>query len=109
MKTWTVEELQNDWNFQHAFSEAQTRTYGNKSTVLQDVVEVIAAAEGENDGPAWVALCKLKNGKYIKMFAGCDYTGWDCQAGGNIEYYDTKEELLSVNTLTKEERERLGV
>lgn len=43
----------------------------------KDVEEVIASSEGYNDGDSWIALCKLKDGKYGATEAGCDYTGWD--------------------------------
>ena len=43
------------------------------------------------------------------MRAGCDYTGWDCRAGGKIEFYNTIEEALSPLTLTVEERLRFNI
>ena len=42
-----------------------------------DVVEVIAAVNGENDGPNWVGLFRLKDGRILLASGGCDYTGWD--------------------------------
>lgn len=48
---------------------------------LSDVSEVIAYDEGCNDGPDWIAIVKMKkpykHKKFAKVFAGCDYTGWD--------------------------------
>jgi len=43
----------------------------------EDVEEVIHMVDGCNDEDPWVALFKLKNGKYAGLNAWCDYTGWD--------------------------------
>ncbi len=42
-----------------------------------DVVEIIAAVNGDNDGPDWVGLFRLKDGRFLVASGGCDYTGWD--------------------------------
>ena len=42
-----------------------------------DVVEVIAAVNGENDESDWVGLFKFRDGRYLAASGGCDYTGWD--------------------------------
>ena len=44
--------------------------------LLDQVCEVIAAQEGENDAAPWVGLFKLETGKYLGLTAWCDYTGW---------------------------------
>jgi hypothetical protein len=41
-----------------------------------DVAEIIAAEEGENDCSDWICVLKLKDGRYVSLRAGCDYTGW---------------------------------
>ncbi len=41
-----------------------------------DVDRVFWEEEGENDGPEWAALCRLKDGRWGFVHAGCDYTGW---------------------------------
>jgi len=43
---------------------------------VDDVEEVIHSDEGENDGPHWVAVVKLKDGRFFAINAWCDYTGW---------------------------------
>lgn len=43
----------------------------------EDVVEIIAMEDGENDQMDWVGVFKLKDGRYLALEAGCDYTGWD--------------------------------
>lgn len=42
-----------------------------------DVVEVIASANGENDGPEWIGVFRLRDGRFLLAYGGCDYTGWD--------------------------------
>lgn len=63
---------------------------------INDVDEVYASDEGENDGRDWIAYGKLKDGRYFFISAGCDYTGWDCQAGGTIYVASTVEKLNLV-------------
>jgi hypothetical protein len=42
-----------------------------------DIMNTLAQAEGYNEGPEWLGIYLLKNGKYGFVSAGCDYTGWD--------------------------------
>jgi hypothetical protein len=41
-----------------------------------DVVRLIAVQDGGNDGPDWVAVGELRDGRFFAIRAGCDYTGW---------------------------------
>lgn len=41
-----------------------------------DVEEILAIEEGENDGDSWTGLFKLKDGRFAAVSAWCDYTGW---------------------------------
>lgn len=50
----------------------------------RDIKTLVGYAEGENDGPNWLALGELWDGRWFFLSAGCDYTGWDCQAGGVV-------------------------
>lgn len=50
---------------------------------MNDVIEIIAADPGENDEQEWVCALELADGRFAYIEAGCDYTGWDCQAGGS--------------------------
>lgn len=70
------------------------------------VQEIIATSCGENDGANWLMVVKLKDGRLSFLSAGCDYTGWDCQAGGSSQEYNSLEELIRMG-LGKEERDRL--
>ncbi len=47
------------------------------SFTRDDVVEIVAAEEGENDGADWLGVFHLSDGRYAVLRAGCDYTGWD--------------------------------
>lgn len=81
----TLEELKNNDDWKHAFDEAYGHGYRyeykneplDPPNPIYDVVEIIACDDGENDGLDWIGIFKLNSGQYIKLFAGCDYTGWD--------------------------------
>lgn len=72
---------------------------------MSDVTKVIATAEGENDGPEWVGLFKTRDGIYLFVKAGCDYTGWDCQASCVAEWHTNLRQCKAM--IDDESRERL--
>lgn len=74
----------------------------------EDVEEVYYSIEGENDGDDWVIAGKLKDGRFFGMRAGCDYTGWDCQASGHARIARSYDEMIWF-ALEPEERERFGL
>ena len=45
--------------------------------VRDDIEMVLASSEGENDGLDWIGVFKLKDGRFLLAYGGCDYTGWD--------------------------------
>lgn len=94
----TPENMKNDYNWNEAFNFGGTvRTATNCSSApfgLEDVEVVIAAEEGSNDEESWVAAGILKDGRYFFLDAWCDYTGWDCQAGGEGQVADTLKNLI---------------
>lgn len=96
----TVQELLEDYNWKEAFSFAKFE--------IEDIAEVIALEEGENDGDSWAGVFKLKDGNYGYIDAWCDYTGWDCRSGGDSAIASTLEELQRFH-LTKNIRTRLGM
>lgn len=69
----------------------------------EDVAEVAAMREGENDGPEWVIYGRLRDGRWFYLEAGCDY-----QASGSAVIGSSKEEVERFG-LTQDARERLGV
>lgn len=95
----TIREFKNDYDWKEAFQVS--------GADIDQVEKVIASAEGVNDGDNWEGIFKMKNGKYIFLSAGCDYTGWDCRAGGNFIEKETLNDVLSQLTLGQETRERL--
>lgn len=73
-----------------------------------DVVEVYKMAEGENDGPSWIMWGQLNDGRHFFLEAGCDYTGWDCQAGGTA-YVSTDRNRLVATAMDADARRRFGL
>lgn len=78
---------------------------GGSGFTAADVVEVLAHADGENDGPDWVVVVRLRFGTFAVVRAGCDYTGWGCQEGGSADVALTLPDLCRWG-LTEEERTR---
>ena len=57
-----------------------------------NVKEIIAEVPGENDDYAWWWILKLDNDKFMLLSAWCDYTGWGCRSGINVEeVFDSPE------------------
>lgn len=73
-----------------------------------DVASIVWHAEGERDGPNWLIGGQLVDGRWFFLAAGCDYTGWDCQAGGNAYVADGRESIERF-AMGDDDRERLGV
>lgn len=74
---------------------------------IEDVSAIIAKDDGENDGPEWVGVFSMKDGRFAVLIAGCDYTGWDCYCEGRSFVANTLDEIVQYG-LSQEERERLG-
>lgn len=74
----------------------------------EDVSEILAIDEGENDGDNWVAVFKLVDGRFAAIGAWCDYTGWDCQSGGSIYVANTYDDIINFG-LDEGQRTRLGL
>lgn len=112
--TIALSELRDSYDWEQAFSVSSIRS-ATPWTVVDtsmpssaDVAEVIATEEGERDGAQWVGVFKLNDGRYVAVAAGCDYTGWDCQAGGEIMVANTREDILCFG-MSDDERKRLGI
>ena len=99
-----------DYDWKEAFVYANTiRTAtgcAKDPFTMDDVAEVLKASPGENDGPSWMMTGTLKDGRFFFLDAGCDYTGWDCQAGGDAQVADTLDNLIRFG-MTEDARERL--
>jgi len=117
----TIEELLEDGDWAQVFAD---ESWGNVDKTVQvappgadvddapfgrqDVEEIIAAVNGENDAADWLGLFRLKDGRYAVCSGGCDYTGWDCQAGNSMTVCATVEDALQFG-LSEFERERLDL
>lgn len=109
------ELLQNsDWHY--AFTEANAdirRAHPTRSEPeldpidISDIDKVVAYVEGENDGPNWLVVGVANDGRWFMMSAGCDYTGWDCQAGGTLTVAHGPIELMAWG-MTNDDKQRLG-
>lgn len=75
---------------------------------VADVVEVGGLIEGENDGEPWRCWGRTFDGDWFYLEAWCDYTGWDCQAGGCATMAKTKDECLRF-AMTDEARTLFGI
>jgi hypothetical protein len=105
-----LERLDNyDWEEAFAYANPQpTAGYTGRIDrfVREDVAEIIAIDDGENEGRDWVGVFHLKDGRFAFLSAGCDYTGWDCQAGGSSWVAADLPSLIRWG-LRAEDRERL--
>lgn len=94
----------------------------------QDIQQVLAVIEGENDGANWHWVLQLKpesavDGKWFAyLTGGCDYTGWDCQSSASSDFWldpisachdysDLLDQLNSERSITWREQmdDRLGI
>ena len=77
---------------------------------FDDIENVLAAEEGENDGNSWQLLVKLKSGKYGWLRASCDYSGWGCQESGDSGICESpKQALDELQTAATWETVRLKI
>ena len=105
----TVEQLRDDYDWREAFGQGSGGNCSPKADAcppgapvdltppaVEDVAEVVAAVNGENDVSHWVGLFRLKDGRFALVDAWCDYTGWDCQADNNVEVATTVADAVLV-------------
>lgn len=99
-----------DYNWEQAFSVAANPA-SYTIDPKKDIEEVIASIDGENDGPQWQAVVKLKKkpkwkgNRYAWISSGCDYSGWVCQAAGSIMMAKTLELLFNPYLMDRQIRE----
>lgn len=63
---------------------------------LTDVAYGLATVFGANEESNWHWLLAMKDGTYAYATGWCDYTGWSCQSGGDIEFYPTLKEAIKA-------------
>lgn len=78
-----LELLMGAYDWQEAMNYAKFR--------FDQIDRVVFAQEGEADEHDWHLIVELHGGGFGVLSAGCDYTGWDCQAGGESGIYETEE------------------
>lgn len=120
-----LEDFQNNYDWTEAFAYADkpqhvdpaVRAKGPEAPFTladvaaifhADVAAIFHADEGINDELDWVCLGQLHDGRWFVLSAGCDYTGWDCQASGDAAIADTYEQALALG-LTDDHRRRLWI
>lgn len=62
----------------------------------EDIVNIHAEVPGHNDDDHWFWVIELKDGRFVLTDAWCDYTGWDCQSGGNSEAAESAEAAATL-------------
>jgi hypothetical protein len=104
-----------DWGevFNYAIPESPKSPYFCPSVPLtpfsrDDVRRIIVLAEGENDGDSWLGVFELLDGRFAFISAWCDYTGWDCRAGGSSWVASTLDDIIRW-AIGIEERKRLNL
>jgi hypothetical protein len=111
----TLEEIKTDYDWVEAFKATPGGTvrgvlgYGGSLAAVDigDVVDVVATSEGVNDETSWIGAFLLKDGRHLFLSAWCDYTGWDCQSGCDMQVASDLASLVRF-AMGNEERERLG-
>lgn len=116
----TLEEFKSDYDWRTIFMEGAYQEpnmkggvdkAGNPTTrevrafVMSDITEVLAISEGANDVEEWLGLFRTIDGVYLFVAAGCDYTGWDCQASSSAEWHTDPGQAKAM--LSNEQRSRL--
>lgn len=117
----TLEELLTDYDWAQVFADENA---GNVDKIVQiappgtvisdtpfsrsDVAEIIAAVNGDYDGPDWLGVFLLHDGRYAVAAGGCDYTGWDCRASNSLTVCKDWNDVLLFG-LDDQQRERLGL
>lgn len=79
--------------------------YNPQSFTVDDIEVVLAVWEGENDGDDWRWILQLKDGRFVFLQGGCDYTGWDCQSSAVSIFADTAiDATIYASTGTNDKR-----
>lgn len=94
--------------------ELPTRAIGEAESLStdpilrQNVVEIAGLSAGENDYAPWFCIGRVSDGRWFSLEAWCDYTGWDCKAGGSCQVAATREAVIRFGT-SAEGRKRMGL
>lgn len=72
--------MNSEYDAQSEFNYAYECRSGDIPFDLKDSV-VLAYIQGEHDNSDYHWFVQTPRGTYVYVWGGCDYTGWDCQAG----------------------------
>lgn len=72
---------------------------------VDDIAEVLAVWEGQNDGDFWRWILRLNDGRFVFLDGGCDYTGWDCQSEATSVFAATAIEVLALGIKDQMDRQ----
>ena len=114
----TLEQLKDDFNWKNIYFFLLLENLtggvdqaGNPTTrqvrafQFDDIAQIVALSNGDNDGPSWLGLFETHDNCYLYVEAGCDYTGWDCQANASAEWHTDLEQAKAM--IPQENRKRL--
>lgn len=96
----TLDELMADYDWAEAFGVSMppqpTAGYAGSLAPFtrDDVAEVLAVSEGENDERNWLGAFRLADGRFAYVTAWCDYTGWGCRGFGTSWVADSFDALI---------------
>lgn len=69
----------------------------------EDIEDIVAEVSGANDELSWWWVIRLKSGDHVLFSGWCDYTGWDCQSGIDLEARSSDSlDTLTLNAPMKE-------
>ena len=102
-----------DWDYAFgccgtAVSVALGSTVNTTPFGRDEVADVIACADGDPDGPDWIGVFRLKDGRFTFISAGCAYSGWDVWSHGHSTVSHSLEHLIQFG-MTDSAREVLGL
>ena len=113
----TLAELPTDYDWREVFGQGgggncnqDVESLDGTDTAvcpIEDVIEILAAVNGENDEQEWIGVFRMKDRRFLAACGSCDYTGWDCWAGNTLTVSSTLDNLLTTG-LDPGQCKRLG-
>src|SRR5687767_6288864 len=70
--------------------------YNQDIFTLDDIHNIHAEVPGHNDQDEWYWVIELNDGRFVLTSAWCDWTGWDCQSGGESKVAESAEAAASL-------------
>lgn len=76
---------------------------------LKDIVNVLAQVPGEADQLDWHWIVEMKDGRFLYVTGGCDYSGWGCQDWGEAKEAKTAIEAAMLAPEKEEYHEEYNI